>query len=143
MFLPWGDGSATIPLVGAEDVSHVATALLTNSELPSQRTFDLIAAISTVRQIVGTLSIVLQRPIRYVEITDEQWAETVRGHLNLHALDHLSHLWRYFRSPEKRSTEEARIVTDTIHAVTGRRAQTLEEFFRANAEEFGGVPAAN
>jgi uncharacterized protein YbjT (DUF2867 family) len=142
VFLPWGDGGATIPLVGAEDVSRVATALLTNSELPSERAFDLIAAIPTVKQIVGTLSTVLQRPIRYVGITDEQWAETVRGHLDLHALDHLSHLWRYFRSPERRSNEEARAVTDTIHAVTGRQAQTLEEFFRANAEEFGGVPAA-
>ena len=143
VFLPWGDGSATIPLVGAVDVSHVAAALLTNPELPSERAYDLISAIPTVKQIVGTLSTVLQRPIRYIEITDEQWAETVRGHLNPHALDHLSHLWRYFRSPEERSDQEAHVVTDTIPEVTGRRAQTLEDFFRANAEEFGGVPAAS
>ena len=71
VFLPWGDGSATIPLVGAVDVSHVAAALLTNPESPSARAYDLIAAIPTVKEIVDTLSAVLQRPIRYVDITDE------------------------------------------------------------------------
>ena len=49
----------------------------------------------------------------------------------------LSHLWQYFRSSERRSGEGARGVTDTIRAVTGSRAQTLKDFFRANAGEFG------
>ena len=142
VFLPWGDGSATIPLVGAEDVSRVAAALLADSETPSASAYDLIAATPTVKEIVDTLSAALQRPIRYVGITDEQWAEAMRGHINPHALDHLSHLWRYFRSIGKTSDEEARGVTDTIRAVTGSPAQTLEEFFRANAAEFGSVPAA-
>jgi uncharacterized protein YbjT (DUF2867 family) len=142
VFLPWGDGSATIPLVGAEDVSRVAATLLANSETPSESAYDLIAATPTVKEVVDSLGAVLQRPIRYVDITDEQWADAVRGHLNPHALDHLSHLWRYFRSTERRSDEEARGVTDTIRAVTGSRAQTLEEFFRANAAEFGSVPGA-
>jgi nucleoside-diphosphate-sugar epimerase len=141
MFLPWGNGSATIPLVGAEDVSRVAAVLLANSETPSESAYDLIAATPAVKEIVDTLSAVLQRPIRYVDITDEQWADAVRGHLNPHALDHLSHLWRYFRSTERQS-EEARGVTDTINTVTGSRAQTLEEFFEANAAEFGSVATA-
>jgi nucleoside-diphosphate-sugar epimerase len=142
VLLPWGDGSATIPLVGAEDVSHVAATLLANSETPSESAYDLIAATPTVKEVVDTLSAALQRPIRYVDITDEQWAEAVRGQINPHALDHLSHLWRYFRSSERRRDEEARGVTDTIRTVTGGRAQTLEDFFRANAGEFGSVPAA-
>jgi len=137
VFLPWGDGSATISLVGAEDVSRVAAALLTDSETPSARAYDLIAATPTVKEIVDTLSSVLRRPIRYAGITDEQWAEAMRGHINPHALDHLSHLWRYFRS-----TDEVRDVTDTIRAITGSRAQTLEDFFKANVEEFGGVATA-
>src|SRR5580658_991183 len=140
VLLPWGDGNATIPLVGAEDVSRMAATLLADSETPSAGAYDLIAATPTVKEIVDTLSTALQRPIRYVGITDEQWAEAMRGHINPHALDHLSHLWQYFRSTEKRSDEEARGVTDTIRAVTGSHAQTLEEFFRANAAEFGCVP---
>jgi uncharacterized protein YbjT (DUF2867 family) len=148
VFLPWGDGSARISLVGAEDVSRVAAALLADSETPSANAndahdeYDLIAATPTVKEIVDTLSAVLQRPIRYVGITDEQWAEAMRGHINPHALDHLSHLWRYFRSTERRSDEEIRGVTDTIRAVTGSHAQTLEDFFRANAAELGNITAA-
>jgi uncharacterized protein YbjT (DUF2867 family) len=142
VLLPWGDGSATIPLVGAEDVSHVAAKLLANSERPSENAYDLIAATPTVKEVVDTLSAVLQRPITYVGITDEQWAEAVRGQINPHALDHLSHLWRYFRSSERRGDEGALGITDTIRTVTGSRAQTLEDFFRATAREFGSVPAA-
>ena len=136
VFLPWGDGSATIPLVGAEDVSRVAATLLADSQPPSANAYDLIAATPTVSEIVDTVSAALHRPIRYVGITDEQWAEAMRGRINAHALDHLSHLWRYFRATGSRSDQEARGVTDTIRTVTGSRAQTLEDFFRANAAEF-------
>jgi uncharacterized protein YbjT (DUF2867 family) len=44
VFLPWGDGSATISLVGAEDVSRVAATLLADSETPSASAYDLVAA---------------------------------------------------------------------------------------------------
>ncbi len=138
VFLPWGDGSATIPLVGAEDVARVAATLLADPEPPSERAYDLIAATPTVSEIVDTLSAALQRPIQYVGITDEQWVEAMRGRINPHALDHLSHLWRYFRSGD----QEPRGVTDTIRAITGSPAQTLEDFFRANAAEFESVAAA-
>jgi uncharacterized protein YbjT (DUF2867 family) len=142
VFLPWGDGSARIPLVGAEDVSRVAATLLADSKRPSAGAYDLIAATPTVKEIVDTLSAALRRPIQYVGITDEQWAEAMRGHINPHALDHLSHLWRYFRTAETRSDEEARGATETIRTITGSDAQTLEDFFRANAGEFGGVATA-
>jgi uncharacterized protein YbjT (DUF2867 family) len=142
VFLPWGDGSAKISLVGAEDVSQVAATLLADSKMPSAAAYDLVAATPTVKEIVDTLCAALQRPIRYVNITDEQWIEAMRGHINPHALDHLSNLWRYFRSTESRNDEPARAVTDTIRTVTGSRAQTLEDFFKANAAEFGSVPAA-
>lgn len=142
VLLPWGDGSATFPLVGAEDVSRVAATLLANPETPSANAYVLIAATPTVKEIVDTLSATLQREIRYIGITDEQWAEVMRDHINAHALDHLSDLWRYFRSSERRGVEETRRVTETIRSVTGNRAQTLAEFFSANAAEFGSVPAA-
>ena len=142
VFLPWGDGSARISLVGAEDVSRVAATLLADSKTPSAGAYDLIAATPTVKEIVDTLSTALQRPIQYVGITDEQWAEAMRGHINPHALDHLSRLWRYFRSAERQNDEEARGATDAIRTVTGSGAQTLEDFFRANAVEFGGIATA-
>ena len=36
VFLPWGENTTVIPLVGAEDVSHVAARLLRNPGAPSQ-----------------------------------------------------------------------------------------------------------
>ena len=139
VFLPWGDGSATIPLVGAEDVSRVAATLLADSETPSESAYDLIAATPTVKEIVDTLSAVLQRPIRYVDITDEQWAEAMKGRINPHALDHLSHLWRYFRSSERRSDERLAALPIQFapsREVVRRLWQTSSEPTRANSEAF-------
>jgi uncharacterized protein YbjT (DUF2867 family) len=133
-FLPWGDETTVIPLAGAEDVSHVAAALLANPRVPSQNVYPLVSETPTVREIVETLGKAIGRPIRYVPITDEQWTERVKERINPHALDHLSHLWQYFRKGEERYQ-----TTDTVRVITGRNPQTLEEFFRANAGSFGSA----
>jgi uncharacterized protein YbjT (DUF2867 family) len=130
-FLPWGDGDAVIPLAGAEDVARVAAALLASSKLPSQTVYPLVGEAPMVREIFETLGRALGRPIRYVPITDEQWADALKERINPHALDHLTHLWRYFRKGKTRARP-----TDAVRAVTGRNPQTLEEFFRASAESF-------
>jgi uncharacterized protein YbjT (DUF2867 family) len=130
-FLPWGDGSAVLPLAGGEDVARVAAALLTRPSLPAETVYPLVTETLTVREIVETLGRAIGRPVRYVAITDEQWTEAVKERLNPHALDHLSHLWQHFRKGEGHYR-----TTDTVRAVTGRDPQTLEEFFRANAGYF-------
>ena len=96
-FLPWGDETTVIPLAGAEDVSRVAAALLANPSVPSQNVYPLVSETPTVREIVETLGKAIGRPVRYVPITDEQWSEAVKERINPHALDHLTHLWQYFR----------------------------------------------
>ena len=116
-----------IPLVGAEDVSHVAARLLGNPGAPSQSVYPLVSETPTVREMTEALARAIGRPIRYVAITDEQWANEVKERINPHALDHLTHLWQYFRKGG-----ESYQATDTVRAVTGRNPQTLEEFFRAN-----------
>ena len=133
-FLPWGDGSAVIPLTGAGDVAAVAATLLASSDLPSQSVYPLVTETQTVHEIVETLGRVIGRPIRYVPITDEQWTEAVKDRINPHALDHLTHLWQFFRG-----NQERRQSTDVIREVTGRSAQTLEDFFRANATFFASA----
>lgn len=131
-FLPWVDGKAVIPLANAEDVSRVAATLLAGHGLPSQNVYPLVSETLTVGQIVETLGTAIGRPIRYVPITDEQWAEAVKARFNNpHALDHLSHLWQHFRKNEQHYQ-----ATDAVRAVTGRNPQTLEGFFRANAKFF-------
>jgi len=137
-FLPWGEGTAVLPLAGAEDVARVAAALLASSSLPSQTVYPLVTETPTVREMIETLGRVLGRPIRYVPITDQQWAEAAKERLNPHALDHLGHLWQYFRKGEQRYR-----ATDAIRAVTGRNPQSLEEFFQANAASFGAGSATS
>ena len=138
IFLPWGDGSAAFPLVSADDVAAVAATLLASFAPPSRHAYDLIGETSTVNQIVDTLARVLQRPIRYVQITDEQWIAAVKDRINSHAVDHLSHLWRYFRTRTGDGKDRFR-VTDSIRNVTGRNPLSLEQFFRRNIDAFGGL----
>jgi uncharacterized protein YbjT (DUF2867 family) len=131
-FLPWGDGKAVIPLAGAEDVARVAAILLAGSGLPSENVYPLVSETPTVREIVETLGKAIGREIRYVPITDEQWADAVKERINPHALDHLTHLWQHYRKSEQHYQ-----VTHASRVLTGRNPQTLEEFFLANAKSFG------
>jgi uncharacterized protein YbjT (DUF2867 family) len=131
VYLPWGDGNAIFPLAGGEDVVRVAATLLASTSLPSQKVYPLVSEALTVHQIVEILSNVLGRPLKYVPITDEQWAGAVKERINAHAVDHLSHLWQYFRTREHQTR-----LTNVIREITGRSPQTLEEFFRANIKFF-------
>jgi uncharacterized protein YbjT (DUF2867 family) len=131
-FLPWGDGDAVIPLAGAEDVARVAATLLAGAGTSSEKVIPVVSETPTVREIIEILSKAIGRPIRYVPITDDQWAEAVKERINPHALDHLTHLWQYFREGKTRARP-----TDAVRAITGRNPQTLEEFFRATAGSFG------
>jgi uncharacterized protein YbjT (DUF2867 family) len=133
-FLPWGEDKTVIPLVGAEDVSRVAATLLANPVAPSESAYALVSETRTVREMIDALGRAIGRPIRYVAITDEQWAEAVKTRINPHALDHLTHLWQYFRKGNVRFE-----ATDAIRVVTGRDPLTLEEFFRANAQAIGAL----
>ena len=130
-FLPWGADTTVIPLAGAEDVARVAASLLANADLPSQTVYPLISAAPTVKEMIEALGRAIGRPVRYVAITDEQWANAVKERLNPHALDHLTHLWQAFRNGGERYQ-----ATGTVRAVTGRNPQKLEEFFRENAGFF-------
>jgi nucleoside-diphosphate-sugar epimerase len=120
-----------IPLVGAQDVSRVAAALLANPGVPSQSAYALVGETPSVREMIEALGGAAGRPIRYVAVTDEQWANAAKERLGPHALDHLSHLWQTFRKSEERYR-----TTGAIRMVTGRNPQTLEEFFRENAGFF-------
>jgi uncharacterized protein YbjT (DUF2867 family) len=132
VFLPWGADNTVIPLVGAEDVSRVAATLLASPGAPPQSVYPLVSETPTVREMTEALGRAFGRPIRYVAITDEQWANAVKERVNPHALDHLTHLWQYFRKGEERFQ-----ATDGIRVVTGREPLTLEAFFRASAKAIG------
>ena len=107
--------------------------MLANPGAPAQSAYALVGATPTVGEMIEALGKAIGRPIRYAAITDEQWANAVKERLGPHALDHLSHLWQTFRKGEERYQ-----TTDAIRMVTGRKPQTLEEFFCENATLFAG-----
>jgi uncharacterized protein YbjT (DUF2867 family) len=128
-----GSDTTVIPLVGALDVSCIAATLLANPGEPPQNVYALVSETPTVGEMIEALGRAIGRPIRYVAITNEQWANAVEERLGPHALDHLTHLRQTFRKGEERYQ-----TTDAIRMVTGRNPQTLEEFFRENAGFFAG-----
>jgi len=132
VFLPWGKDTTVIPLVGAEDVARVSATLLANPGAPTQAVYPLVSEAWTVKNITDAIARAVGRPVRYVAITDEQWANAAKERINPHALDHLTHLWQYFRKSEERFQ-----ATNAIREVTGRDPQTLEEFFNANVKAIG------
>jgi uncharacterized protein YbjT (DUF2867 family) len=136
IYLPWGDGDAVLPLVSGEDCGRVAAALLLSPEVPPQKRYTLVSETPRVSEIVSTLSGVLKRPIKYIPITDERWVEAVRERVNAHAVDHLSSLWRFFRTAGRPKAGPE--VGEPIERLIKARPQTLEEFFQLNVAAFGG-----
>jgi uncharacterized protein YbjT (DUF2867 family) len=127
--LPWGSEDTVIPLVAAEDVARVATALLTAPSLPPGAAYPVIGAVLTLREIIATFRRTMGRDVRYEPISDEQWRRVaLDAGQNAHAVEHLSQLWQFFRESGVRSEYTA--TTDTIEKWNGRKPKTLEEFLR-------------
>ncbi len=78
---------------------------------------------------------VLKRPISYVEIIDEQWRQALTGRINSHALDHFSHLWRFFRTVGSREGANAFQLSKAISALTGAAPQSLTRFHGSPATQ--------
>jgi len=55
VFLPWGEDTTVIPLVGAEDVSRVAATLLANPGTLSQSVYPLVSETPTVKGMIEAL----------------------------------------------------------------------------------------
>ena len=72
VFLPWGEDTTVIPLVGSGDVSRVAATLLANPGVPYQNVYSLVGEAPMVREITEALRRAIGLPIQYVPITDEQ-----------------------------------------------------------------------
>jgi uncharacterized protein YbjT (DUF2867 family) len=126
--MPLGDAGTAVPLVAAEDVARVAAGVLTAADVPAGSTYPVVGQILTVREIVDTLARELGRDITYQHVSDEAWAEAAAGHLNAHAVAHLSKLWATLRT-QPLDVE----VTGTIEEVAGRRPTTFAEFVAGNA----------
>jgi uncharacterized protein YbjT (DUF2867 family) len=125
--LPWGSERTLIPLVSAEDVARVATALLISPTVPAGSKYLVIGAVLAVRDIVATFGRVIGKELSYQEISDEEWRNAAIARSNPHAIEHLSQLWRSIRA----AGQIPRLnVTDTIESLGGMKPKSFEEFVR-------------
>jgi uncharacterized protein YbjT (DUF2867 family) len=129
--LPWGDIDTTIPLVAGEDVARVAVGLLTRALVPAGSSYPVLGAVISLRDIIATFGRVLGRDVRYEEISDEEWRSNAlaRG-MPHHAVEHLSNLWKTFRTFGQRPPSARFEFTDTIEKLGGAKPKTFEAFVR-------------
>ena len=140
--LPWGPPDTKIPMIAAEDVARVAVGVLTGPKHEAGTVLPMIGAVVRVGDIAEHLSTLLDRPIKYVEISDEQWLQNVaQAGLPPEALEHLSHLWRYFRNNFAEFQASYRI-SPAVEEIGGSKPITLPEFFQTHRELLSGSPAA-
>lgn len=136
--LPFGSPSTVVPLVSAQDVARVAVGLLTSPTVPPGANYRVIGAVLTLRDIIATFGAVLGRDIRYEAISDEEWR---RGALDRgfdpHAVEHLSQLWRFFRTTDVDPQSEGYAVTNTIETLGGAKPKTFEAFVREGQSALG------
>jgi len=139
--LPWGDTSTVVPLVAGEDVARVAVGLLTSASVPAGSAWPVIGAVMSLRDIIATFGRVLGKEVRYEEISDEEWrAGALARGVSPHAVEHLSNLWRTFRSFGRRAEQFQ--VTDTIATLGGAKPKTLEAFLHEEKSSLTVAPTA-
>ncbi|WP_064745489.1 NmrA family NAD(P)-binding protein [Pseudonocardia acaciae] len=134
--LPWGPETTTVAMIGAVDVARVAAGLLTGPAQPNGTVLPLIGTVVTVGEIAEAYRDALGRPVRYREITDEQWVSAVSaGGMNPTAAEHLSHLWRRLRETPTEERAEFR-VSESIERITGAPPTSLREFLAEQRDVF-------
>lgn len=141
LVMPLGADSTVLPLVSGGDVARVAIGVLAQKEIQPAGFHRLIGEFVSVRQIADAFERAVGQPLRYVDVPSEAWRQImVDNGLNAHAAAHLTSLWQVFRDAGAANWQgEAYEHNDAIERITSQRRQTIEEFFQANTDTFGGT----
>jgi uncharacterized protein YbjT (DUF2867 family) len=134
------DGTLALPLgsgrtspVAAQDVARVVATLLDEPHRHEGRVYELTGPLSQdLTAIAAEYSRALGRPVPYVDVAPDWWAERVlrTAGLTAHVGQHLVTLARMHR--ENRFDRH----TDTVEQVTGTPARTVESYVAAHRDEF-------
>ena len=129
--LPFGTGR-TSP-IASDDVAWVVATVLTDPGLYFGRILELTGPRSQdMNGVAAEYARALNRPISYVDVPWETWAEQVLAHANLgpYVDEHIATMARLHR--ENRHD----CVTDTVEEITGRPAESVEEFVARRSDLF-------
>jgi uncharacterized protein YbjT (DUF2867 family) len=134
--MPWGPEQTKIPLIAAEDVAAVAAAVLSGPLLPGGTVIRLMGGGISCGEIAEAFSQVLGGPMRYVEISDEEWANAAPATgASAIAVEHLVHLWRYLRTrpPEYQAFYQP---TDVFDRFLGHGPKSLSQYLNEHRDVF-------
>lgn len=132
-------GRGKVGLVALADVARVLTTVVT-SDGHEGRNYECTGpAAQDMPSVVESFADVLQRPIQYVDLPEDEFARLLLKHgvapdrqtLELQVLLHLR-AWRDGR---------ADLVTDTVSKVTGAPAMPVRQWITANRERFAARPS--
>ena len=138
IYLPLEE-SRVIPTVAAIDTAKVAARILADpAKHKGKRYFLTGPQALSIGEIAEVFSLVLKRPVEYVNIPLETWQQNFTRFTgdNPHLLQHLSSLWRLFTRAERASGEVGYEVSPVVRQITGSNPLSLEEFIRENAAAF-------
>jgi uncharacterized protein YbjT (DUF2867 family) len=131
--LPFGSGR-TSPIASA-DVAQVVATVLTDPEPYLGQAMELTGLRSQdMDGVAAEYSRALGRPISYVDVPWATWAEQVLARANLgpYVEEHIATMARLHR--ENRYDR----LTDTVEKITGRPAESVEQFVTRRKDLFGG-----
>jgi len=129
--LPFGTGR-TSPIV-TDDVARVVATILTDPGPYIGRVFELTGPRSQdMNGIAEEYARALNRPVSYVDVPPETWAEQVlaRARLGSYVQEHIATVARLHR--ENRYDR----MTTTVEEITGRPAESVEEFVKRRSDVF-------
>lgn len=129
--LPFGTGR-TSP-IASDDVARVVAKVLTDPEPYIGRALELTGPQSQdVNGVAGEDARALNKPVSYVDVPWDTWAEQTLPYANLgpYVEEHLATMARLHR--ENRYDR----VTATVAEVTGRPAETVEQFVARRSDLF-------
>jgi uncharacterized protein YbjT (DUF2867 family) len=129
--LPFGTGR-TSP-IASDDVARVVATVLTDPGPYIGRALELTGPRSqNMNGVAAEYARALRRPISYVDVPWDTWAEQVLAHANLgpYVGEHIATMARLHR--ENRYDR----VTDTVKEITGRPAESVEEFVARRSDLF-------
>ena len=134
--LPFGTGR-TSP-IATDDVARVVATILVGPEPYIGRPLELTGPRSQdMNGVAEEYARALGRPVSYVDVPWDTWAAQVLAHAGLgpYVEEHLATMARLHR--ENRYDR----VTDTVEEITGRPAQSIEDFVAQRSDLFTELPA--
>ena len=125
-------GDATVSAVDVRDIAAVAAVALTEAGHEGA-TYTLTGPEAmTHAQIAAALTAALGRPVRFVDVRPEAFADSIRGLLPPWQVDGLLEDYAHYRRGE------AAAVSPAIAEITGAAPRSIEQFARDYAAAFAG-----